>query len=59
MTAMKQRKYRKRKQTKRNTYKHCVTRKLNGKQLLWLTKLNENSDNVAVNAKAKCIQNKR
>ena len=38
-----------------NTYKHCVTWKLNGKKLRWLTKLKENSDDVAVNAKAKCI----
>lgn len=50
MTAMKRRRYRKRKQTKRK----YLNGKLNGKKLRWLTKLNENSDDVAVNAKAKC-----
>ena len=49
MTAMKGRKYRKRKETKR-----CVTRKLNGKKVRWLTRLDEkNCNDVAVNAKAK------
>ena len=38
-----------------NTYKRCVTWKLNGKKVRWLTKLNEKCDDVAANAKAKWI----
>ena len=40
-----------------NTYKRCVTRKLNGKKVRWLTRLDEkNCNDVAVNAKAKWIR---
>ena len=41
MTAMKRRKYWKRKEISENTYKRCVTRKLNGKKVRWLTRLDE------------------
>ena len=40
-----------------NTYKRCVTRKLSGKNVRWLTRLDEkNCNDVAVNAKAKWIR---
>ena len=40
-----------------HTYKRCVTRKINGKKVRWLTRLDEkNCNDVAVNAKAKSIR---